>query len=83
MQLRRVELNGLSCKTKQAHCHWVKRFIRFHDMQHPSVCSATEAKRFLSHLAIRQTNRTRFTEFYTHAVRKGGFGVRSSVDDGF
>lgn len=25
----------------------------------------------------------RTTEIYTHVVRKGGFGVRSPVDDGF
>lgn len=46
MQLRRVELKIL----------YIKRFIRFHDMQHPSACSAKEVEQFLSHLAVQRNN---------------------------
>tara|TARA_R110002167_G_scaffold174339_6_gene373146 strand:- start:1080 stop:1520 length:441 start_codon:yes stop_codon:yes gene_type:complete len=46
VQLRRVELKIL----------YIKRFIRFHDMQHPSACSAKEVEQFLSHLAVQRNN---------------------------
>jgi len=51
-----IRSRNLAYKTEQTYCHWIKRFIRFHDMQHPSTCSAKEVEQFLSHLAIRRNN---------------------------
>ncbi|MBO1520719.1 phage integrase N-terminal SAM-like domain-containing protein [Oceanisphaera pacifica] len=31
----------MAYKTEQTYCHWIKRFIRFHGMRHPSTCSNT------------------------------------------
>jgi hypothetical protein len=39
----------MAYKTEQTYCHWIKRFIRFHGMQHPSACSAKEVEQFLLH----------------------------------
>ncbi|MDP4533270.1 MULTISPECIES: phage integrase N-terminal SAM-like domain-containing protein [Marinobacter] len=40
----------MAYKTEQTYCHWIKRFIRFHGMQHPSACSAKEVEQFLLHM---------------------------------
>lgn len=51
-----IRSRNLAYKTEQTYCHWIKRFIRFHDMQHPSTCSAKEVEQFLSHLAVQRNN---------------------------
>ena len=90
-----IRLRGLAYKTEQTYVFWIKRFIRFHGRRHPETMGTAEVEAFLSHLVL-QTNvsvRTqrkllghsdvRTTEIYTHVVRKGGFGVRSPVDEAF
>lgn len=49
-----IRSRNLAYKTEQTYCHWVKRFIRFHNMQHPSTCSAKDVEQFLSHLAVQR-----------------------------
>ncbi len=41
-----------STKTIQAYLDWIKRFIIFHDMQHPSKLTSVEVEDFLTHLAV-------------------------------
>ncbi len=38
-------------KTVEAYITWIKRFIIFHDMQHPSKLGSEEVVTFLTHLA--------------------------------
>ena len=40
-----------SRRTEQAYCLWVRRFIRFHDLRHPSQMGEPEINAFLNHLA--------------------------------
>ena len=40
-----------SLSTERTYCHWIKRFIFFHDKRHPSEMGAPEVEAFLSHLA--------------------------------
>jgi integron integrase len=41
-----------SIRTEQAYVDWIKRFIFFHDKQHPKFLGATEVEVFLTHLAV-------------------------------
>ncbi len=40
--------------TEQAYCHWVKRFIFFHNVQHPADMAELEINAFLTHLAVKE-----------------------------
>jgi len=40
-----------SIRTEKAYLDWIRRFIRFHDYQHPKSMGKTEVEEFLSHLA--------------------------------
>jgi len=51
-----IRSRNMAYKTEQTYCHWIKRFIRFHGMQHPSACSAKEVEQFLSHLAVQRNS---------------------------
>jgi integron integrase len=42
-----------SRRTEQTYCHWVKRFIYFHDVRHPAEMAEAEINAFLTHLAVR------------------------------
>src|SRR5690606_14493815 len=39
-------------RTEQQYLHWIKRFILFHDKQHPNTLGAPEIETFLTHLAV-------------------------------
>ena len=43
-----------SKRTEEAYVGWLVRFIRFHDMQHPSTLGGPDVERFLSHLATQR-----------------------------
>ncbi len=43
-----------SRRTEQAYCHWVKRFIFFHNLRHPAEMAEPEINAFLTHLAIKE-----------------------------
>lgn len=51
-----IRSRNMAYKTEQTYCHWIKRFIRFHGMQHPSACSTKEVEQFLSHLAVQRNS---------------------------
>lgn len=43
-----------SYRTEQAYVDWTKRFILFHDKQHPQSLNTPEIEEFLTHLALEQ-----------------------------
>ena len=47
-----LRLRHASRRTEDAYRHWVRRFIVFHGMRHPSDLGAREITAFLNHLAI-------------------------------
>ncbi len=42
-----------SRRTEQCYCHWVKRFIFFHNVRHPAEMAEPEINAFLTHLATK------------------------------
>ena len=51
-QVRRaIRVRHYSIRTEQSYLHWIKRFILFHDKQHPSTLGEAEVAQFLSFLA--------------------------------
>ncbi|MEO8682197.1 MAG: integron integrase [Vicinamibacterales bacterium] len=44
-------LRHLSPRTEDAYCHWIRRFIVFSGIRHPSTLSSPDIERFLSSLA--------------------------------
>ena len=51
-QLRReIRLRGYSIRTEKTYLSWIKRFIRYHNLRHPTEMGPAEVKEFLSHLA--------------------------------
>jgi integron integrase len=46
-----VRLRHFSARTEETYIHWIRRFIVFHDKQHPDGMGAGDVVRFLSHLA--------------------------------
>lgn len=54
-EVRRVmRLNHYSLRTEQAYIQWIRRFIRFHRLRHPSELGEAEVTEFLSCLASRR-----------------------------
>jgi integron integrase len=43
-----------SRRTEQAYCYWVRRFVYFNDVRHPSGMGEQEINSFLTHLAVRE-----------------------------
>jgi hypothetical protein len=48
----RLRPRHYSYRTEQQYVAWIRRFIRFHGLQHPSILGAKEIEAFLSHLAL-------------------------------
>ncbi len=49
-----IREQGLAYRTEQTYIHWVKRFIYFHNKQHPKDLGAVDVEAFLSDLAVNQ-----------------------------
>lgn len=47
-----IRLHQYSMATERVYLHWVKRFILFHDKQHPETMGKIEIEGFLTHLAV-------------------------------
>ncbi len=49
----RLHIRGLhySLRTEEAYLHWVRAFLRFHDMRHPTELAGPEVQAFLNWLA--------------------------------
>ena len=43
-----------SPRTEQSYCHWVKRFVLFHKLRHPSEMAEPEINAFLTHLPVQE-----------------------------
>lgn len=43
-----------SRQTEKAYCHWVRRFIFFHNIRHPVEMAEPEINAFLTHLAVNE-----------------------------
>jgi hypothetical protein len=43
-----------SRRTEQTYCHWVKRFIYFHNVRHPCEMNEPEINASLTHLAVKE-----------------------------
>ncbi len=46
-----VRRKHYSARTEDTYVHWIRRFIYFHNKQHPEQLRATEVTAFLNHLA--------------------------------
>ena len=42
-----------SRRTEETYCHWVKRFIYFHNIRHPGDMAEPEINAYLTHLAVK------------------------------
>jgi len=45
-------LRHFSIRTEEAYCHWIVRYIRFHNVRHPNTMGEPEIEAFLTHLAV-------------------------------
>ncbi|WP_235670362.1 integron integrase [Prosthecochloris vibrioformis] len=43
-----------SNRTTDTYCAWTRRFVRFHNLQHPKEMGETEINAFLTHLAVEE-----------------------------
>jgi integron integrase len=43
-----------SRRTEQTYCHWVKKYIYFHNVKHPDEMGEKEINAFLTHLAVKE-----------------------------
>lgn len=48
----KIRLKHYSIRTEQIYLDWIKRFIYFHDKQHPKNLGAADVESFLTHLAV-------------------------------
>ena len=48
----RIRRKHYSIRTEQAYLHWVKAFVRFHGMKHPTDMGAPELESFLTYLSV-------------------------------
>ena len=47
-----IRTRHYSPRTEEAYVHWIRRYIVFHEKQHPSTLSAPDMSRFLTWLAV-------------------------------
>lgn len=50
----KIRLKHYSIRTEQSYLDWIKRYIIFHDKQHPASLGASEVEAFLTHLAVKR-----------------------------
>ncbi len=48
----KIRLKHYSIRTEQSYTQWIKRYIYFHDIQHPKNLGAKDIEDFLTHLAV-------------------------------
>ena len=50
-----IRLKHYSLRTEEAYLFWIEKYIRFHNLRHPSEMREAEVQQFLTHLAVAQT----------------------------
>ena len=50
-----LRARGYAYATERTYLHWIKRYILFHNKQHPETLGKVDIEAFLSHLAVRAT----------------------------
>ena len=48
-----IRNSGLAYRTEQTYLHWTKRYIYFHNKQHPKLLGPQHIEAFLNHLTAR------------------------------
>jgi integron integrase len=46
-----IVVKGYAQSTADTYCHWIKRFILFHDKRHPDTMAVPEVEQFLTYLS--------------------------------
>lgn len=49
-----IRTQGLALKTEKTYLHWILRYIRFHQLQHPDSLGPVHVEAFLTDLALRR-----------------------------
>jgi integron integrase len=49
-----IRVRHLSHRTEEAYRHWIRRYLFFHHLRHPSEMGETEINAFLTHLAVQE-----------------------------
>ena len=49
-----IRLKDYSIRTEEAYVSWIKRYVLFHNKQHPREMGVPEIEAFLTHLAVGQ-----------------------------
>ncbi len=49
-----MRVSHFSLRTEEAYIHWIKRYILFHNKQHPADLTEQHAEQFLSYLAVNE-----------------------------
>lgn len=47
-----IRLKHYSLRTEEAYIFWIKKYIHFHNLRHPSEMREEEVRQFLTHLAV-------------------------------
>lgn len=47
-----LRLKHYSYPTEESYVYWIRRYILFHDKQHPQDMGSAEIEAFLTHLAV-------------------------------
>jgi site-specific recombinase XerD len=47
-----IRVKRFSLSTERAYVGWIRRFILFHNKQHPKEMAEAEIRQFISHLAV-------------------------------
>ena len=63
-----LRLHRYALSTERTYCHWIKRFIFFHDKRHPAEMGAAEVEAFLTHLATTENVSASTQNQAMHAV---------------
>lgn len=50
----KMRTRHLAYRTEQAYLQWIRRYVQFHERQHPRDLGAEGVERFLTHLAVRR-----------------------------
>jgi len=67
-----IRLKHYSYHTEQAYVHWIKRYILFHDVRHPTETGAAEVEAFLAHLAVKDNVAATLPPEVVKAARERG-----------